>query len=99
MASSMTKSDFVSAMSDKTGMSRKEVGAFLDAMNGLVVDQLKSNGQVTIPGMLKLKMSERAATSERPGINPFTKAPITIKAKPARRVVRAAPVKALKDSI
>jgi len=97
MAKSMSKADFVAAMADKTGMSKREVSSFMDAMNGLVMDQLKSNGQVTIPGMIKLRMSMRAATPERAGTNPFTKAPIMIKAKPARHVVKASAVKALKD--
>jgi hypothetical protein len=33
----------------------------------------------------------------RKGINPFTKEPTIFKAKPARKVVRARPVKAVKD--
>ncbi|MBI5714360.1 MAG: HU family DNA-binding protein [Chloroflexi bacterium] len=41
----------------------------------------------------------KPATPEKPGINPFTKQPITVKAKPASTAVRANPVKALKDAI
>ena len=41
----------------------------------------------------------RPETQDRMGVNPFTKQPILIKGKPSRRVVKAAPVKALKDSI
>ena len=33
------------------------------------------------------------------GINPFTKEPTVFKAKPERQVVRARPVKAVKDAI
>jgi hypothetical protein len=33
------------------------------------------------------------------GINPFTKEPMTFKAKPASKVVRARPTKALKDAL
>jgi hypothetical protein len=33
------------------------------------------------------------------GINPFTKEPATFKAKPARKIVRARPVKAAKDAV
>jgi len=56
-------------------------------------------GQVTIPGMIKLRMSERAASPERMGRNPFTGQPQMITAKPARRVVKASPVKAMKDMV
>ncbi|MGA9340659.1 MAG: DNA-binding protein, partial [Pseudolabrys sp.] len=33
------------------------------------------------------------------GINPFTKEPMIFKAKPARKVVRARPVKAVKAAV
>ena len=71
----------------------------MDAMMSIVTEQLKSNGEVTIPGVIKLIVSDKPATPERPGINPFTKEPTIIKAKPARKVVKARPVKALKDAV
>jgi hypothetical protein len=37
--------------------------------------------------------------SRREGINPFTKEPTIFKAKPARKVIRARPVKAVKDAV
>ena len=42
---------------------------------------------------------KKPATKQRPGINPFTKEPITIAAKPASKKVRARPVKAIKDVV
>ena len=39
------------------------------------------------------------APEERPGINSFTKQPIIIKAKPARNVVRARPLKNLTEMV
>jgi hypothetical protein len=44
-----------------------------------------------------LTAKQTAATKDRPGINPFTKAPAVIKGKPAGLKVRATPVKALKE--
>jgi len=41
----------------------------------------------------------KAATKAKQGINPFTKDPMTIKAKPARNVIKAVPLKALKDLV
>ena len=41
----------------------------------------------------------REPTKDRPGINQFTKQPITIKGKPAQKKVRATALKALKDLI
>ena len=99
MANAMTKTQFAAAISAKPGSSKREAEDFLAALNSVVMEELKASGQVTIPGLLKLKLSERAAQPERPGKNPFTGEPIIIKAKPARRVVKAAPIKALKDAV
>lgn len=99
MAGKMTKSDFLVALAEKTGLSKKQAGGVLDAVSAIVTDQLKSSGEVTIPGLIKLTVSEKAATPEREGINPFTKQPTIIKAKPARKVVKSRPVKALKDAV
>jgi nucleoid DNA-binding protein len=52
-----------------------------------------------LPGFAKFLVIKRPATKERAGINPFTKEAITIKAKPARKVLKARPVKAAKDSV
>jgi hypothetical protein len=38
-------------------------------------------------------------TKARKGINPFTKEPTIFKAKPARKIIRARPVKAAKDAV
>ncbi|HEX9297928.1 MAG TPA: HU family DNA-binding protein [Polyangiaceae bacterium] len=38
-------------------------------------------------------------TKDRPGINPFTQQPITIKGKPASKKIRASALKSLKDLI
>lgn len=97
----LSKSQFVAAVADKAGLSKKQAAAALMAVNDVVVNQLgkKGSGEVTIPGLLKLTVQTKPATPERPGINPFTKEPITIKAKPARKVIKARPVKALKEAV
>ena len=95
----MSKSEFLSALAEKTGLNKKQAGTAMDAVSAIVSEQLKASGEVTIPGLIKLNVSIKAATEEKPGINPFTKAPTIIKAKPARKVVKARPVKALKDAV
>ena len=64
-----------------------------------MVDELKGNGEVTIPGLIKVRVSVRKATPERERLNPFTKQMQVVKAKPERRVVKAAPIKALKEGV
>ena len=95
----MTKSEFLAALAEKTSLSKKQAASAMDAVNSIVAEQLKSSGEVTIPGLIKLNVSVKPATEEHPGINPFTKQPTTIKAKPARKVVKGRPVKALKDAL
>ncbi|MBI3360576.1 MAG: HU family DNA-binding protein [Chloroflexi bacterium] len=99
MAKGMSKSDFIAAVAAKASLEKKQAGAVLDAINEVVVAELKGGNEVTLPGLLKMKVSIKPATPERPGVNPFTKQPITIAAKPERRVVKAAAIKALKDAL
>jgi hypothetical protein len=47
----------------------------------------------------KFVVIKKPATKARKGINPFTKEPTIFKAKPARKVIRARPVKAVKDAV
>jgi nucleoid DNA-binding protein len=49
--------------------------------------------------MVKLRVVDKPATEERQGINPHTRQPMTIAAKPASRTVRATALKALKDGV
>jgi nucleoid DNA-binding protein len=95
----MSKSQFINTFAEKTGMNKKQATATLNTLNAMAVEQLGSSGELVIPGLVKLNVAEKPATQERQGINPFTKQPMTFKAKPARRIVKARPVKALKDAL
>jgi hypothetical protein len=46
---------------------------------------------------MKIMVVEKPATPERKGINPFTKQEQIFQAKPARKVIKVRPLKALKD--
>jgi nucleoid DNA-binding protein len=96
-----TKGEIVTALSEKTGLTKKEVSSVFDGLGALVGRELgkKGPGQFVIPGLLKIKVVRKPATKARPGKNPFTGAAITIAAKPARNVVRAIPMKALKEMV
>ena len=59
----------------------------------------KGPGMFTVPGLLKLKKITRPASPARMGINPFTKQEMMFKAKPARAVVKALPLKNLKEMV
>lgn len=61
--------------------------------------ELKKNGIFVVPGLVRMIVVKKPATKARKGINPFTKEPTVFQAKPARKVVKARPVKAAKDAI
>jgi DNA-binding protein HU-beta len=99
MAKGLSKAEFIGKLSEATKLSKREVADYLEAISSLVVSELKSSGEVTIPGLFRAKVAVRPETQDRMGVNPFTKQPMLIKGKPSRKVVKAAPVKALKDSV
>jgi nucleoid DNA-binding protein len=97
----LTKAQIIAALAEGSGLDKKAVNSLLDALASLIKKELgpQGPGEVTIPNLVKLKAKATAATPEKQGINPFTKQPTVIKAKPASLKVRATPVKALKDML
>lgn len=97
----MSKAQFVTTLAEKSGLDRKQAASVLDAIGAMVTQQLgkKGPGEVIIPGLIKLNVVEKPATSEYEGVNPFTKEPMTYKAKPAHKVIKVRLLKALKDAV
>lgn len=71
----------------------------LAALQVIAAKQLKSAGSFTVPGVVKLVKKHKAATPAREGKSPFTGEKMMFKAKPARSVVRARALKAMKDAV
>ena len=63
----MTKQDFVDAVADRAGMSKRDAGAAVDAVLDTITDTLKRRDSVTFTGFGKFSTSDRAA---RMGVNP-----------------------------
>lgn len=95
----MNKTEFIEAIATQSGLDKKQVNAVLDGLNNVVYKELKAENDVTIPGLLKLTAVTKPAVPARKGINPFTKEETTFKAKPARKVIKPRPLKALKDAV
>jgi nucleoid DNA-binding protein len=97
----MSKSQFVTTLAEKSGINKKQASSVLDTINAMVAQQLGKGGpgEVLIPGLLKLVIVNKPATNQHEGVNPFTKEPMTYKAKAARKVIKVRPLKALKDAI
>jgi DNA-binding protein HU-beta len=101
MAKVLTKSQIIQAIADahKDKLARKDVANVLQSLANVGYKELKKNGLFVLPGFAKFVVVKKPATKERQGINPFTKEPMTFKAKPARKVLKARPVKAAKDAL
>jgi nucleoid DNA-binding protein len=97
----MSKTEFVTTLAEKSGLTKKQAAAALDTINAMVAQQLSKHGpgEVLIPGLLIMNVVDKPATPEHEGINPFTREPMTYKAKPARRVIKVRPLKVLKDAV
>ncbi|HEY0233533.1 MAG TPA: HU family DNA-binding protein [Afipia sp.] len=99
MAVQLTKSQLIEKIAESTEISKKEVKGVLDTLASIGYKELKKAGVFLLPGFAKFVVIKKPATKARKGTNPFTGEPMTFKAKPARKIVRARPVKAAKDAV
>jgi DNA-binding protein HU-beta len=91
-----TKSEIVATICKDAELTRKQVAAVFESLNGIIKKSLRGPGLFTMPGLLKMKVVKKPATKAREGINPFTKEKMVFKAKPASKKVRVLPLKSLK---
>src|SRR6476620_10570334 len=99
MPAYMTKSQLVDKISELQELAKKDVKGMMEALAEVGYKELKKNGTFVVPGFAKFVVVKKAATKARKGINPFTGQETMFKAKPARKVVKARPVKAIKDFV
>ncbi|WP_305043481.1 HU family DNA-binding protein [Geoalkalibacter sp.] len=89
----MTKADLVSAMAEKSGLTKAEAERALKAFTEAVEDALKAGDKVALVGFGTFAVGERAA---RTGKNPQTGKKIQIA---AAKVPKFKAGKALKDAV
>ena len=94
-----SKSTFIKAIAERTELSKKQVTEVLDAIADTIRTDLKKKdlGVFTLPGLAKFKLIQKKAVPAGERMDPFTKQLRMFPAKPAKKVVKAVPVKALKD--
>ncbi|MDP9175961.1 MAG: HU family DNA-binding protein [Planctomycetota bacterium] len=94
-----SKSEIIANIAAATELSRKQVSSVFDSLSEEIKGAVgkKGPGVFAVPGLLKITVIQKPATKARKGINPFTKEEVMFKAKPARKVVKVRPLKALKD--
>ena len=100
VAKTRTKSQVMTVLSEKTGLSKKEVSGVFETLGDLIgFDLKKGPGTFTVPGLMKVVVVRKPAVKARKGINPFTGEEMMFKAKPARNVVKVRALKGLKDMV
>jgi len=100
MANVMTKSELIEAIAEQhEDLTKKHVKGVMESLAAVAYKELKKNGVFTVPGLAKFVVIKKPATKARQGTNPFTGEAMTFKAKPARKIVRARPVKAAKEAV
>jgi DNA-binding protein HU-beta len=72
-----TKAEFVDKVAAKSGLSKKDAGAAVDAVIASIEDSLKSGDEVSFTGFGKFHVANRGA---REGRNPRTGETMTIAA-------------------
>lgn len=94
-----TKSGMIKNLSETTGLAKKDVTALLDALADHIRGDLgkKGVGVFTLPGLCKFKLDVKKAVPAGERKDPFSGQMKFYPAKPAKKVVKARPVKALKD--
>lgn len=89
----LTQTEIINHLSEKSGMKRTQTKDFMNELANLATNEVKKNGEFTLPGFGKLVLSERKA---REGRNPATGEPIKI---PAKTTLKFRIGKAMKDTI
>lgn len=89
----LTKDQLIADIAEAVDAPKATAKNALEQLGQIVADQLENGQEITLPGIGKLKVTERPA---RTGRNPSTGAAIEIAAK---KVVKFVPAKVLADAI
>ena len=93
MAKKLMKDDIINSVVDKTGLSKKDAGAAVEAFTSTVQDALKKGNSIGLIGFGTFEVRTRAA---REGRNPQTGAALKI---PKKKVPAFKAGKKLKDAV
>ncbi|MDX5373748.1 MAG: HU family DNA-binding protein [Pseudomonadaceae bacterium] len=89
----ITKDQLIADLADACDLQKTDVRALLEQLGEIVADALENDGEISLPGIGKLKVSQRPARSGR---NPATGKTIQI---PAKKAIKLVPAKALVDGL
>ena len=93
----MTKGALVQALAEQHELKTKVCKGLLESLATLATTEVKKNGIFTLPGLCRIKTRVKPAT--KAGVRMMFGEEKKVKAKPARTVIKAFPVAALKAQI
>merc|ERR1711933_212343 len=93
----MTKGALADAMATGTEVKKSQCTKLLDSLAKIATTEVKKAGVFTIPGVCRIKTRVKPAT--KAGKREIFGKMQIVKAKPARTIVKAFPVSALKKSV
>jgi DNA-binding protein HU-beta len=73
----MNKAELVSAVAEKSGLTKKDTAVFVDSLMETVIEAVVSGDKVSLVGFGNFEPRDRA---EKNGVNPQTKEPMVIPA-------------------
>ena len=95
----LTQSQLISEVADRSGLTKSDAKAVLEALEEVVLEQLADAEKVRIGGVVQLNVRVKEATKARKGRNPATGEEITISAKPAAVALKARPLARAKAAL
>merc|ERR1712217_704053 len=93
----LSKGGLADAIAKETELKKRDVVAVMDSLAAVATKQVKSAGKATIPGLCMIKTRVKPAT--KAGKREMFGKMVVVKAKPAKTIVKAFCVAALKKSI
>jgi DNA-binding protein HU-beta len=95
----LTQAQLVTAVAERSEMSKAEAKRVLAALDDIVLEELGNAQKVRIGGLVQLTVRVKPAQKKRQGRNPATGEEITIAAKPASVDLRARPLAKAKGAL
>ena len=93
----LTKGALVQAIADATELKRTDVSKALDTLASVATTQVKKVGKFTLPGLCMIKTRLRPAT--KAGKREMFGKVVVVKARPAKTVVKAFCLSAIKKAV
>merc|ERR1712018_350654 len=93
----MSQSGITAAIATATGLKAADCKKVLASLAAVATKEVKATGKFTVPGLAMLKVKTKPAT--KAGKREMFGKVVVVKAKPAKKVVKAFAVAALKKSI